>query len=158
VRVLNSMSKDEGERAGVENHRLYFRAYNDKANLAPPADVSDWYRLDSVDLENGTALGPGDSVGVARQWQWPDAMAGVTGTDFELVAQAIRRGKWREHPTAAAWVGKAVADVLGLDLAKRADKAKVVGMLKVWIAAGSLRIVDGEDEKRNPRKFVEVSD
>ena len=44
VRVLNRMSKDEGERAGVENHRLYFRAYNDKANLAPPADASDWYR------------------------------------------------------------------------------------------------------------------
>ena len=31
VRVLNRMTKEEGERAGVDNHRLYYRTYNDKA-------------------------------------------------------------------------------------------------------------------------------
>ena len=55
VRVVNRMSKEEGEKAGVENHRLYFRTYNDKANLAPPADKSDWFELKSVDLGNGPA-------------------------------------------------------------------------------------------------------
>ena len=57
VRVVNRMSKDEGEKAGVENHRLYFRTYNDKANLAPPADKSDWFELKSVDLGNGPRHG-----------------------------------------------------------------------------------------------------
>ena len=59
VRVVNRMSKDEGEKTGVQNHRLYFRTYNDKANLAPPADKSDWFELKSVDLGNG----PGMEVG-----------------------------------------------------------------------------------------------
>src|SRR5262249_35496446 len=36
VRVLNTMTKDEGEKAGVERHRSYFRIDNGKANLTPP--------------------------------------------------------------------------------------------------------------------------
>ena len=86
VRVVNRMSKDEGEKAGVENHRLYFRTYNDKANLAPPADKSDWFELKSVDLGNGprmevggVSFSPGDSVGVVKPWEWPDPLAGMTG-------------------------------------------------------------------------------
>lgn len=158
VRVLNRMSKDEGEKAGVENHRLYFRAYNDKANLAPPADESEWYRLESVDLENGTALGPGDSVGVVHTWQWPDAMDGVTGGDFDRVAATIRAGKWRENAQSGDWVGRAVANALDLDPDNKADKAKIKGMLKVWLTAGSLAIVEAQDEKRMTRKFVAVAD
>lgn len=50
VRAVNRMSKEEGDRAGVGSHRPYFRTYNDKANLQPPADKSDWFRLASVDL------------------------------------------------------------------------------------------------------------
>jgi RecA-family ATPase len=41
VRVLNRMSKEEGERAGVEHPRQHFRTYIDKSNLAPPAEKSD---------------------------------------------------------------------------------------------------------------------
>ena len=68
VRVVNRMSKEEGEKAGVENHRLYFRTYNDKANLQPPADQSDWFRLKSVDLGNGP-------LGTRRQRRRGDAVA-----------------------------------------------------------------------------------
>ena len=75
VRVVNRMSKDEGEKAGVDNHRLYFRTYNDKANLAPPVEKSDWFELKSVDLGNGPRMvvggvgfSPGDSVGVVKPW------------------------------------------------------------------------------------------
>ena len=85
-------------------------------------------------------------------------MAGVTGGDFDKAAAAIRAGKWRENVQSGDWVGYAVAGVLNLNPEKKADKAKIKGMLKVWLAAGSLRIVEGGDEKRNPRKFVEVSD
>src|SRR5258708_20539944 len=50
VRVLNRMSKEEGESAGVENPRVHFRTYIDKSNLAPPAETSTWFKLESVDL------------------------------------------------------------------------------------------------------------
>ena len=164
VRVVNRMSQGEAEKAGVENHRLYFRTYNDKANLAPPADKSDWFVLRSVDLGNGPGMevggvkfnGPGDSVGVVQVWQWPDPLAGMTGQDFERVAAVIRRGKWRENVQARAWAGHAVAEALGLDAGNKKDRAKIIGMLKVWLAAGSLIVVEGQDENREVKKFIEV--
>jgi hypothetical protein len=166
VRVVNRMSQEDGEKSGIENHRLYFRTYNDKANLAPPADKSDWFELKSVDLGNGPGMelggvkfnGPGDSVGVVQVWQWPDPLAGMTGQDFEKVAAVIRRGKWRENAQAKAWVGQAVAEALGMDATTRSDRARISGMLKVWLKVGSLVVVERPDDFRSMKKFVEVKE
>ena len=68
----------------------------------------------------------------------------------------IRRGKWRENVQAKAWVGHAVAEALGMDASNKAHRAKIVGMLKVWLAAGSLIVVEGQDENREMKKFIEV--
>jgi hypothetical protein len=157
VRVVNRMSEAESKTAGVDNHRVYFRTYNDKANLAPPADKSDWFKLTSVDLCNGPLPGAGgDSVGVVTTWEWPDPLAGVTGRDFDKAAAVIRAGKWRADVQAKLWVGRAVAQAMRLDLDKKADKAKVKGLIEIWLKSGALITVEGEDDKRNPRKFVEV--
>ena len=43
-----------------------------------------------------------------------------------------------------------------LDLDKKADKAKAKGLIEIWLKSGALIIVEGEDDKRNLRKFVEV--
>jgi hypothetical protein len=40
VRVLNSMTKAEGEKAGVERHRSYFRIDGGKSNLTPPPEAA----------------------------------------------------------------------------------------------------------------------
>jgi hypothetical protein len=158
VRAINRMSKEEGARAGIDNYRLYFKTFNDKANLRPPADKAEWFELVSVDLGNGPFGGRGDSVGVVTKWEWPDPLAGLTGDDFEKVAVVIRGGKWRENAQAEAWVGKAVAQALGLEVKSRADKARIVAMLKAWGSAGSLVVVEGKDENRISKKFVEVSE
>ena len=166
VRVVNRMTEDQGEKAGVDNHRLYFRTYNDKANLAPPADKSDWFELKSVDLGNGPGMevngvsfnAPGDGVGVVKPWAWPDPLAGMTGQDFEKVATVIRRGEWRADFRAKAWVGHAVAEAMGLDAGIKKDRAKISGMLGVWLVAGSLIIVERPDEHRELKKFVEVKE
>lgn len=156
ARAINQMSEMESKAAGVENHRLYFRTYNDKANLAPPVMNSDWFKLSSVNLGNGPLGTDGDSVGVVTKWTLPDPLDGVTGRDFDKVASAIRAGKWRENIQAKDWVGHAVAKALGLVVGNKADKAKVIGLIKIWLAAGSLIVVEEQDEKRNVRKFVEV--
>jgi hypothetical protein len=156
VRAVNRMSKEEGERAAVENPRLYFRTYNDKANLQPPADKSEWFRLESVDLGNGPMGSPGDSIGVVTTWQWPDPLAGMTGADFDRVAAVIKAGRYRENVQAGSWVGKAVAEVLDMDAGNKADRAKIIGMLAVWRKAGSLVAVEGQDEKREKKTFIEV--
>ncbi|MBA3727472.1 MAG: AAA family ATPase [Armatimonadetes bacterium] len=158
VRVVNRMTKEEAERAGVENHRLYFRALNDKANLMPPVGKSDWFRLDSVDLNNGPLGGPGDSVGVVTVWQWPDALAGITGADFDRAAAVVRAGKWRENIQAKAWVGRAVAQAFNLNADNKADRARIRGMLAAWRSSGALIAVDALDENREPRTFIEVKE
>jgi hypothetical protein len=147
------MTEAEARQAGVQNHRLQFRTVPD-TSLAPPVDKSDWYKLVSVDLGNGPH--GGDSVGVVTKWEWPDHLAGVTGSDFERVAAVIRGDKWREHPKAKKWVGIAAARAMNLNVVT--DQAKIIAMLKMWTDVGSLIVVDGQDEKRNSRKFIEVND
>lgn len=155
VRAVNRMTKEEGERAGLENHRSFFRVFKDKANLAPPADKSDWFELKSVDLGNGP--GPfGDSIGVVASWEWPDHFADVSVADLRLVQAKVAGGKWRESPQSPEWVGFAVASVLRLDATNKIDKAKIRGLLKVWYGTEMLKIVTDKDEKGNNRKFVEV--
>jgi hypothetical protein len=161
VRVINRMTEQQARDAGVDNHRLYFRTFIDKNNLAPPADKSDWYKLASVDLGNGP-LGPdvggGDSIGVVTKWEWPDATQDLTGRDFELVAAAIRASNWRADPQAKQWVGRAIAKTLGYDLDDRADKAAVKQLIKYWISTGALVVVERQTEKREMKEFVEVAE
>jgi hypothetical protein len=158
VEVLNRMTKEEAKQAGVKNHRLYFRVYDDKPNLAPPKETSNWYKLENVDLGNGPLAdgAGGDEVGVAITWQWPDFMAGITGADFEKVAAVIRAGKFRKSSQANDWVGKAVAKALNLSV--KEDRAKIVALLKVWMDAETLVEVPGLDAKSKPREFIEVAE
>jgi hypothetical protein len=157
IRVLAGMTADEAKKAGVDNPFRYFRTFSGKLNMASRENKSDWYHLESVDLGNQTVHRPSDHVQVAVAWKWPEALDGVTGTDFDLVAAQISTGKWRENSQAADWVGKAVAEALDLNLDNPPDRARVVRMLKAWIASGSLKVVNGTDNKRQTKKFVEVA-
>ena len=157
VRTINRMTKEEGEKAGVENHRLFFRTYNDKANLAPPSDRSDWYELKGVSLGNGGAH-PSDEVGVVTRWEWPDAYIDVVPGDLHRIQVGIHQGQWKESSQAANWAGKAVAEVLGLDLTDTGAKAKVKGLLKDWIAGGALKVVSRPDRHRRACPFIEVGE
>ncbi|MEH2569656.1 AAA family ATPase [Bradyrhizobium sp. AZCC 2289] len=155
VRAINRMSEKEAQDSGADNPRLYFRAFNDKSNLAPPADRSDWFKIESVQLGNGPQ-GHGDSVGVVTPWEWPSAFGGVTTDDLFRVQKAIAAGAWRQSPTANGWAGSAVADVLGLDLTDQAAKAKVKSLLRTWIENKALKVVQRPDESRHDRPFIEV--
>jgi hypothetical protein len=156
VRVLNRMTKDEGENAGIGASHAYFRAFIDKSNLAPPAASSTWFKLQSVDLGNGDGLG--DSVGVVVPWQWPDLMADVTAADLRAVQAAVAQGRFRASSQAGDWVGHAVAKVLQLELNKPNDKRKVTNLLKVWLASGALKKVEEKDGKGIPRPFIVVGE
>lgn len=155
VRAINRMSDKEGQDSGVDNPRLYFRAFNDKANLAPPADKSDWLRIESVCLGNGPD-GLGDSVGVVTRWEWPSAFGDVTTDHLFRVQKAIAAGDWRQSASAKGWAGVAVAEVLGLDLSDPAAKAKVKTLLRTWIDNKALKVVQRPDESRHDRPFIEV--
>jgi hypothetical protein len=155
VRAINRMSEKEAQDSGVDNPRLHFRAFNDKSNLAPPADRSDWFKIESVQLGNGPQ-GHGDSLGVVTAWEWPSAFGGITTDDLFRVQKAIAAGEWRQSPTAKGWAGSAVADVLGLDLTDQAAKAKVKSLLRTWTENKALKVVQRPDESRHDRPFIEV--
>lgn len=156
ARVLNRMTKDEAARAGVENHRTYFRVESGKTNMAAPADAADWYHVEGFDLGNGEAGKPGDNVGVVTRWAWPNAFDGVTVAALRSVQVRIAAGRWRENSQAKEWAGHAVAKVLDLDASDKAHKARIAGLLKTWIQNGMFAVVEGFDEKREKRSYIEV--
>lgn len=151
VLVYNRMTEDEAKTLAIdpEERRFFFRVENDKANLAPP-ESADWYRMNNVDLANG------DSVGVACAWTPPDLFEGMTGRHLYNVQKAVSEGEWRENIQSGEWVGFPIAAALMLDIENEKDKAKIKRMLKVWLKEGALEVVEKDDKKRMPRKFVVV--
>lgn len=156
-RVLNRMTKEEAERAGLTTHTSHFNVYDDKNNMMPRAEAKDWFEFIGVDLGNATDERPSDNVGVAVPWQWPNALDGVTVADLVRVQHAIHGKNLRESAQANDWVGHVVAQVLGLNTQVATEKAKVKGLLRTWTKGGSL-VVDREfkDGKGRPRPVVEV--
>lgn len=150
VRAINRMSKEEGEKFGVENHREFFRAFNDKSNMAPPAEISDWYRIHNVMLPNG------EHVGVVGTWTPPDAFADVNASDLLKVQLKIDGKDWREDMRSPLWVGIAVAEVLGLDSDDAHAKQRIKTLLKTWVANGALCIETIVDNKSRERRAVRV--
>lgn len=163
ARVLNLMSKDQAEKAGIPTHRGFFRVDNGKSNLAPPPDKSDWYQLVSVSLGNGPPglLDYGDQVAVVEAWEWPDPFEGVGADDLRLaqseVAGTIAAGaRWRLNVQSPDWVGIPIARALKLNHDDKAHRSKISRMLRVWIETGMFAVVEGKDGKGKPRDFVEV--
>jgi hypothetical protein len=153
TRVLNRMSEKQAKEAEVENRRLYFRIdAADKSNLVVPAESAEWRRFVSVELGNG------DSVGVVTRWEYPSAFRDMEAGDLLRVQQAIAAGDWRESSQAKDWAGRAVADVLGLDLDSEPARSRVKAMLKKWIENDALKVVKRKDKGRKGRPYVEVAE
>lgn len=82
VRILETMTAEEGKRLKIANHRRYFRAFSGKLNFAPPIENSHWFYLNSVPILNGDCDAcyvqadggnGGDNVGVIERWSLPKA-------------------------------------------------------------------------------------
>jgi hypothetical protein len=164
ARVLNRMSESEATKAGVDNGLRYFRLGGSlsatKANLALPSPGATWFELKSVHLGNGQSElhSDGDSVGVVTRWTWPDPFASVTAGDLLTAQKAVNGGRWRKDYQCKDWVGRPIAKALGLDPDNKADRAKVKAWIATWTENGALVEVEGKDEKRNIRTFVEVGE
>jgi hypothetical protein len=156
ARVLNTMSEAEALKAGIERRKAYFKVENGKANLAPPPDGAAWFRFASVSLGNGPDGGDGDSVGVVEPWRWPDPFDGIGAAETFKVQEAIEAGNYRESVQAKDWAGHAVAEVLRLDAADPADKAKIKGLLKTWLQSGVLIAELRPDANGDHRPFITV--
>lgn len=134
-RLLVPMSEAEGAQAGVDDFRHYFRIGEAESNLAPPSsDRNRWFEKTGVMIANG------ENVATIRPWVWPEAFSGITVNDARKVRSAIaaRETPPRENAQATDWAGSVIAEVLGLDLGKKSQRAKVTAILKKWIETGVL--------------------
>lgn len=164
ARVLNRMTEAEAKKAGVDEHRGYFRVNSGKVNMAPNPSKATWFQLVSVELGNGSERYPsGDHVAVAIPWAWPDLMENVAVGDLLKVQREVDAAEkagnpWRAATAASRWVGKCIAAVLGADLTTPEGDAKVKSALRAWQKSGALKIEDRLDEHRKPKPCIVVGE
>lgn len=137
-RLLLPMTEAEGAQAGVDDFRRYFRIAEAESNLAPPSSArNQWFE------KIGVPIGNGGYYPTAKVWTWPETFAGVTVNDACKVRAAIADRAAndvapRESPQARDWAGLVVAEVLGLDVNRKGDKARIAAMIRTWLETGVL--------------------
>jgi hypothetical protein len=151
ARVLNRMTKEQAGETHVSEPRSYFRADNGKANLAPPG-AARWFHLTSVALPNG------DHVAVVESWQFPSPMDGIKVEHMHAVREMARTGNWREDYRSPVWIGRALADVIGVDADGPRVRKKLKAILKVWFKNKVLSTAPRNDTHRKERQFVVPGD
>jgi hypothetical protein len=144
IRTLTPMSEKEAADYGIPVDRRRFFVWANpagKPNLAPPADVREWFELVDVGLGNGTDVLDEDRIGVPVRWRPPGAFDEVSLDDCRRIWAAIGRasdGEVRVDPRAAGYVGKLICTTLGWSWNDGAAAAQAKRMAETWIRDGVL--------------------
>ena len=126
----------------------YFRSFNGKRSFAPPADRSDWFKIESMELANG------DNVGVVTPWVYPASMAAVPPDIAKKIIAEIGRGmpdkqRFSNHGAAAKRSAWPIVQRYCPDKTK--DQCRLI--VKGWIEKGLLYEDNYDDPTdRKPRK------
>lgn len=160
ARALNTMTKEEAEKIEIDPSQrgLYFRSDNGKANLTPPAERADWFKLVSVDLENNIAPGiPGDEIGVVTAWEYPTpAEVSVGIADLKRMQEVVTAGgPWRRNRQAKSWIGNAIAQAFNRDTAVKQHRQWIEKHLALWLQSGLLKVDSRPDPTVRNRAAVE---
>lgn len=151
-RFLRPMTPEEGEKAGVDNHKAYFSVEGGKFNKSAEDTTRRWFKLSGRDMPNG------ENVGQLFKWNWPDAFSGMSDTVMVAILNELSEEPLRAHEQSPQWAGHVVADHLGLNIGPKPDKSdkacvqarsKVKTILKTWEKNGLLKCVKirGADRK-----------
>ena len=155
VRVLNRMTAEEAKMPKItnEDRRHYLRVNRDKSNLIPASKAS-WLHLRSVALGNDPKGGDGDNVQVIERWDYPQPFDDVSADDMRWMRRQVQLEHYRSNPRSEDWVGHALAKHIGLDLDDKAERERVITILKMWFKNGVLATEQRPDAKRRMREFV----
>lgn len=150
ARVLNRMSTSEAGQLGLlpDEARLIIRVDNGKSNMQRPNATATWRKLQSVPLGNQTSELPEDIVQVATAYEPPDLMAGIVADDVRKVQEAVAAKECAVSSQANDWAGYVVAEALGLKTNTKSEKAKVSGLIKVWLNSGALTVERSHNTKK----------
>lgn len=122
--LLSPMKEEEGEQLGIQPDQRwqYVRLDNAKANMAPPGKAK-WFKLDQIELGNGTDDYPGgDHVAAVVSWEAPNPLAAQTpaviNTVLDRIAEGVSPGVLFS-PTrrggGARWAGQVLVDLCGFN-------------------------------------------
>jgi hypothetical protein len=148
-RVCNPMTPQQalGARIKEDERGYFFRVDLGKANIAPP-EKAVWFKRVPILCANG------EYTPVVLPWKYPGPFDTVTNDHMHRVREMARNGPYRSSAQASDWIGRAVAEVLGLDVENEADKKQIKTILKTWFANGVLDTEEREDAHRHHKTFV----
>src|SRR5262249_45397386 len=139
--TLNYMTEREAKEAGINPERRKFYVRQDSEdNLAPPSETAVWFEKLSVDLCNAPTPEESDKVGVVVPWNYPKS-GGVRTTpdDHERIIDALMvRDYWRENAQSEDWVGKPIAQVVGIDVGTKLGRERVTKIVDDLVNQGKL--------------------
>jgi hypothetical protein len=156
-RILVNMTKAEADklRRNQKDHRFYFQEFSGRRTFAPPAHEATWYELASITLDNSPLFG--DDLGVVTPWLHPGAKeVELTPYIIAKIKEAVGANQWRDDIRANMWVGKAVAQVVGLDPVDDAPALKRA--VQSLLRSGTLKRVPGKKGNREPTMLVVPGD
>jgi len=149
--TLFGMSKEEAQTFGVseEDRGLYIRLDDAKANYNRRSSITQWFRMETVNMQNHDGDIPGDNVGVPIPWNAPTALDGIADEATRNLFAAIDRGmedlkgnSLGEYYTLSArqsgggtmnrWVGLLVQRML------KCNEGKAKSMIKEWTKTNAL--------------------
>jgi hypothetical protein len=115
-RILVRMEAEVAKKMEIKDAWRYIRIVGSKENYAPPPDKSTWFKLESVELGNGTEDYPaGDNMGVATTWCPRPMFEGMDATVLRAVFQELRTNPHSPNRQArnTPWAGKALMEIGG---------------------------------------------
>ena len=139
-RILSRMTADEAAALNVTDKWRHLRVADSKENYAPPPDLANWYKLESVPLNNGTDDYPeGDEIGVAIAWTAPSAFENlpleIIATTFDRIRQGPEPGELFS-PTRGGksdrWIGDPIMAASGK------TPEQVAKIVAIWTKEGVL--------------------
>lgn len=141
--VLNRMTADEMKMWDIEEgqSQRYFSVNDDKHNLSAASTHADWFKLESVNLNNATDILPSDDIGVVTAWQPPQLMDGIELHHIREIQRVLAAGTyWRDVRTGDDWAGHVVARTVKMDSQQKTSRTKIQKIIEKWLKTGILKL------------------
>ena len=145
------MTEDEAKAFGVpeDERRLLFRVDSAKVSLTKPSATTQWFKLASVNLDNGSDTYPnGDEVQTVERWTPPELFEGFSTVDLNKALDRLRAGMGDGRLYSAAPSAKVRAAWRVLkEICPAQNESRCREIIAAWVKNEVLSIGTYYDEK-----------